>query len=139
MEGTGVYRVNGNLAVSRAVGDVAEKPCISAGCCVTLLWGEGEGGLWMTGERDTQYLSFGSRLSLILSLSLCPPLAPPLSCRRCCCPSTPPIVLLRTRVLPEPEVRDVVLDQAADQFLIVATDGLWDVMSHAVTKAKYDV
>jgi hypothetical protein len=29
MEGTGVWRVNGNLAVSRAVGDANEKPFVS--------------------------------------------------------------------------------------------------------------
>ena len=30
IEGTGVHRVNGNLALSRAVGDFHEKPCVSA-------------------------------------------------------------------------------------------------------------
>lgn len=29
LSGAGVYRVNGNLAVARAVGDAAEKPCVS--------------------------------------------------------------------------------------------------------------
>lgn len=59
MDGTGVYRVNGNLAVSRAVGDSTEKPFISG----------------------------------------------------------------------EPDVRGVPLDSDGDQFLIVASDGLWDVMT----------
>jgi len=59
MEGTGVYRVNGNLAVARAVGDRTEKPYISA----------------------------------------------------------------------EPDVRITRVDPEKDQFLIVATDGLWDVMT----------
>ena len=30
IEGTGVYRINGNLAVARAIGDRAEKPCVSS-------------------------------------------------------------------------------------------------------------
>jgi serine/threonine protein phosphatase PrpC len=31
IEGTGVYRVNGNLALSRALGDASEKPIVTAG------------------------------------------------------------------------------------------------------------
>ena len=30
IDGTGVYRINGNLAVARAIGDRAEKPCVSS-------------------------------------------------------------------------------------------------------------
>lgn len=59
MLGTGVYRVNGNLAVSRAVGDKSEKPYISA----------------------------------------------------------------------VPELRAIKVQPENDQFIIVATDGLWDVMT----------
>lgn len=29
MEGTGVYRINGNLAVARAIGDIDERPFVS--------------------------------------------------------------------------------------------------------------
>lgn len=29
VEGSGVYRVNGNLSLSRAIGDAAERPCVS--------------------------------------------------------------------------------------------------------------
>eukprot|EP00617_Octactis_speculum_P013108 CAMPEP_0185755476 /NCGR_PEP_ID=MMETSP1174-20130828/13967_1 /TAXON_ID=35687 /ORGANISM="Dictyocha speculum, Strain CCMP1381" /LENGTH=332 /DNA_ID=CAMNT_0028434037 /DNA_START=218 /DNA_END=1216 /DNA_ORIENTATION=+ len=59
MAGTGVYRVNGNLAVSRAVGDASEKPYISA----------------------------------------------------------------------KPDILFHELEAEKDQFIIIATDGLWDVMS----------
>lgn len=33
MEGTGVYRINGNLAVARAIGDIDERPFVSG------MWG----------------------------------------------------------------------------------------------------
>lgn len=59
IEGTGVYRVNNNLAVARAIGDASEKPYISA----------------------------------------------------------------------IPEIREIVVDREQDQFVIIATDGLWDVMT----------
>ncbi|CAM9311093.1 unnamed protein product [Discosporangium mesarthrocarpum] len=59
MEGTGVYRVNGNLAVARAIGDVDERP-------------------WVSGEC---------------------------------------------------EIKTISMNPETDQFVILATDGLWDVMS----------
>jgi len=59
LAGTGVWRVNGNLAVSRALGDAGAKP-------------------WVSGA---------------------------------------------------PELRKVALDEAQDEFILVASDGLWDVMS----------
>jgi serine/threonine protein phosphatase PrpC len=59
LAGTGVWRVNGNLAVSRALGDAAAKP-------------------WVSGV---------------------------------------------------PEVKAHALDAAEDEFIVVASDGLWDVMS----------
>lgn len=59
LPGTGVWRVNGNLAVSRALGDAGAKP-------------------WVSGA---------------------------------------------------PELRKIALDEAQDEFILVASDGLWDVMS----------
>jgi hypothetical protein len=32
MEGMGVYRINGNLAVARAIGDRSERPFVSSEC-----------------------------------------------------------------------------------------------------------
>eukprot|EP00752_Nemacystus_decipiens_P008578 g7659.t2 len=59
IEGTGVYRINGNLAVARAIGDIDYRPWVSA----------------------------------------------------------------------EVEIKTIELKREADQFVILASDGLWDVMS----------
>ncbi|KAG5186545.1 phosphatase 2C-like domain-containing protein [Tribonema minus] len=59
IEGTGVYRINGNLAVARAIGDSSERPFVSGEC----------------------------------------------------------------------EIRSMPMDHEGDQFIIIATDGLWDVMT----------
>jgi len=40
VEGSGVYRINGNLAVARAVGDRSERPFVSADCEVKVFDGD---------------------------------------------------------------------------------------------------
>ena len=77
MEGTGVYRVNGNLAVSRAVGDAAEKPFVSAVPDVRVVDLDVGGGGGGSGSGSS---SSGS-------------------------------------------------SSAEDEFIILASDGLWDVMT----------
>jgi serine/threonine protein phosphatase PrpC len=74
VEGTGVYRVNGNLAVSRAIGDAAEKPFVSPLADIRIT------PLNFTGGDENE---IGS------------------GCR----------------------------GDSGDEFIVVATDGLWDVMT----------
>ncbi|CAM9621520.1 unnamed protein product, partial [Chrysoparadoxa australica] len=67
IEGTGVYRINANLAVARAIGDRSERPFVSGDCdiCVTPMDKEGDhfiiiatDGLWdvMTSDEAVQYV-----------------------------------------------------------------------------------
>jgi serine/threonine protein phosphatase PrpC len=79
VEGTGVYRVNGNLAVSRAVGDAAEKPFVSAVPDVRVVDLDVGGGGGGSGSSSSSSSSGSS--------------------------------------------------SAEDEFIILASDGLWDVMT----------
>jgi serine/threonine protein phosphatase PrpC len=73
--GTGVYRVNGNLALSRAVGDKSERPYVS-------------------GEQVHKFDN--NAITMVQGV---------------------------------PDIVQHPLDAENDQFIILATDGLWDVMS----------
>lgn len=68
VEGSGVYRINGNLAVARAVGDRSERPFVSADCEVKVFDGDKEkdefvilasDGLWdvMTSQQAVSFVN----------------------------------------------------------------------------------
>jgi protein phosphatase 1B len=112
-------RVNGDLAVSRALGDfvykqsrdlIAEKQQVS----VEPVSGKSKGrkgnrfGKWGLGGCSATSRSRPATPNLTRpSLSLSPPSTPPLQ-----------------------EIRIVARDPSADQFLVLACDGIWDVLTN---------
>jgi len=108
----GIWRLNGELSLSRALGDVEFKPKPSR---------------WK-GAAATQAILAASRLGAAGATS---PNArsPPAAARSPLAAATPPAPARATALSAEPEFTVRRLSPTEDHFLLLACDGLWDVLS----------
>jgi serine/threonine protein phosphatase PrpC len=100
VKGAGVYRVNGNLALSRAIGDAAERPCVSCDPDIRLtvlnLQRRGHSSISTAKSADSEYAEARQK---------------------------------STKRNGDREAADANERNAECPFIILATDGLWDVFS----------
>ena len=71
IKGTGVYRVNGNLSLSRAVGDRAERPCICSKPDIRCIAGDAVHDTFIISATDGLWDVFSSQEAVAFVYQVC--------------------------------------------------------------------